>query len=479
MMPSDAERDWSEPEITDLRPGSGSRLSPWSAASLTRGLSGHQRLIRLGSAVAAIAFAVAVLVASMWHPGAAPQATGASRHSPYAPLERQGGSTCVTDAAWSPDSRSYAVVGYQGICLTENYVPGIVDVYDAAGGRLVHWFVPDGPILRAVQGGDLGALPTPAPAASKSGSNGTIAPSLIVTYRHILWSPDGQRLALTFSVLPTSPDGAASSGRRQDGMLVADLTGANARVSLQNVAADAPVTGNWRIDGGAAAPSSTLPAAPGYHWSSDGTLAPVTSSLPASSRVGTPGSDAGFTIWQPGTATRLSRGAPGAHDAYEWTTSIAAWSPNGTAVVDAASLTARLQPEGLPAPDAQTLAYFQLDQTPLLPVRDAALAAMLDDLSQPSLSTDFQANRMSLAWRPDGRIMAAYSDSPYGVTGATLNLYDCATGRKLAALLPLGNDGTSQSAGTLLRWSPDGSSLLLVSGPLGSVTLWGSGTLPA
>jgi hypothetical protein len=472
----DARSSRFEPVVTDLRPRA-AHLSPWSATSLARPLTSRQRLIRLGSAVAVVVFVVSLLAGSIWRPGSAarpPSATagGSDLQSPFAPLDRQGSTTCVTDAAWSPDSRSYAVLGYQGTCLTDTYVPGIVDVYDAASGALTHWFKPDGTILRDLEGGDLGALPTPMPPGGKTSSvGGGSAP--IISYRHILWSPDGRRLVLTFSVLPTPPERATPGDSRFDGILLTDLTGTSSESTVQKVPQNAPISSYWRAD--ASETAVALPTALAYRWSNSGTLVPA---VTGSSAIGNPDGGTSFTIWQPGTVSRLARGGVAAHDAYEWTTSFAGWSPDGITMLEVMDLAARLQPADLPAPDAQTLALFQLEGVPLLPIRDAALAGLLDAMAEPPLSTDFQAYTTALAWRPDGRVLAAYSDSAYGVTGAALRLYDGATGRQLVSLVPLGNDGSTESAGTTLRWSPDGRRLLLVSGPLGSVSLWGASALP-
>jgi hypothetical protein len=464
-----------EPEVTGLRPRA-AHLSPWSATSLARPLTLREHLIRLGSAVAAVVFVVSVLAGSIWRPGSAarpPSATagGSDLQSPFAPLDRQGSTTCVTDAAWSPDSRSYAVLGYQGACLTDTYVPGIVDVYDAASGALTHWFKPDGTILRDLEGGDLGALPTPVPPGGKnSPAGGGSAP--IISYRHILWSLDGRRLVLTFSVLPTPPERATPGDNRFDGILLTDLTGISTQSTVQKVPQNAPISSYWRAD---AQQTAALPIAAAYRWSNAGTVVPGGA---GSSAIGNPAGSTSFTIWQPGTVSRLARGGAAAHDAYEWTTSFAGWSPDGMTMLEVMDLAARLQPADLPAPDAQTLALFQLEGVPLLPIRDVALAGLLDAMAEPPLSTDFQAYTTALAWRPDGRVLAAYSDSAYGVTGAALRLYDGTTGRQLASLVPLSNDGSTESAGTTLRWSPDGRWLLLVSGPLGSVSLWGASALP-
>ncbi len=95
-------------------------------------------------------------------------------------------------------------------------------------------------------------------------------------------------------------------------------------------------------------------------------------------------------------------------------------------------------------PDAQALEQMRMANLPLLPVHDAALLQI--------------ANTSSVvAWRPDGRILAAFSYYD------AVNLYDCVTGRKIAFLpLSLRNEPLAGSV-AMLRWSPDGTHLLLSS----------------
>jgi hypothetical protein len=68
-------------------------------------------------------------------------------------------------------------------------------------------------------------------------------------------------------------------------------------------------------------------------------------------------------------------------------------------------------------------------------------------------------------------------DGPTG-SGTAVSLYDCATGRRLATL-PLPRAPISLlGVQAALRWSPDGSRLLLTSAQWGLAVLWGPDQLP-
>jgi hypothetical protein len=459
-----------DPEVTDLRPR-----------------AAHQRFVRLSTVGAALLLVVVVIAAILWHSGANPgpsvgtpgstHSGGAALLSPFAPLDRGGGTTCVADAAWSSDSRYYAVLGYQGICPADSYVPGVVDIFDVQTNQLHDWFLPDGLILGSLRGGTLGALPTPVPAglqATPTPNPNQYTPE--IAYRHILWSPDG-RLALTFSVYPAPLARALPTDSRFDGILIRQREGVGTSLNIVSTTVNAAFPGYWLVGNN----SPPIPMAPVYHWTTEGTLAAGEASALPPGAIGNPEGDTVFTIWQPGILIRATRGTADSHDAYVWATAFAAWSPDGNVVAESSNLTARLQPASAPPPDTQTIAAFGLAQAPLLPVRDAALAAVLAAVAARPLDTggvQFNPYTTALAWRPDGRMLAAYSEGSFGVTSVALDLYDTGDGKKLASLVPLSSDSATLSTGTVLRWSPDGKWLLLVSGPLGSVTLWGANALP-
>ncbi len=153
-----------------------------------------------------------------------------------------------------------------------------------------------------------------------------------------------------------------------------------------------------------------LPPALGYSWGEGDQLVPDTPlnagtapPLPSVGPVGVPGGGSrslsgslatmGFSssryqegVWAPAPTSRVgvqlvlqtsSHQQIETPGVYTWQTAFAAWSPDGRYLVGPLLVDERLQPQGRPAPSAQTLADFGLAQWPLLPVRDAALDQIL------------------------------------------------------------------------------------------------------
>ncbi len=98
-------------------------------------------------------------------------------------------------------------------------------------------------------------------------------------------------------------------------------------------------------------------------------------------------------------------------------------------------------------------------------MRDMAFQRIVETMPEDLYS----AENLLLSWRPDGRVLAAsgsYIDA--------LGLFDCATGKKIASLvLPTyrASGSSSYYLGSSLRWSPDGSQLLMLAPGIGA-TVW-------
>jgi WD40 repeat protein len=205
-----------------------------------------------------------------------------------------------------------------------------------------------------------------------------------------------------------------------------------------------------------------LPAALAYRWSAGGTLLPegVLSQdrvppVPPFAPVGNPDGDAAFTLWQPGELAPAS--AP--PTLYAFGPNISAWSPDGRYIIVGLNLGGILVPVGQPLPNRQGLDLQHYGTLPFVPIRDVAL----------------QVASQYLSWRPDGRVLAAYGSE---ASGTAMVLYDCATGRRLATL-PLPQTPVSLlGIEAAVRWSPDGSRLVLSSAQWGPVVLWGPDQLP-
>ncbi len=367
-------------------------------------------------------------------------------------LPQRDGFACTWDAAWSPDSKRIAVIGYQLTCggIYGTYAPGQVAVYDVHSGRLVKRLMPDAAIMRALQSGSPGVHGTPA-----------------IFYSYILWSPDGKYLTLLFSIgVPNEP------GPSFEGVLLSGENGGYTRVMLQRCTNASPNVVEWDLERGKPAKTASVPAieAPfadvppafAYRWGGDGTLIPQEAlpnlrlpTMPPLGPVGNPVGGTSFTIWQSGMVSLNTRGRDGSIQktgVYTWNTAFPAWSPDGRYLFTFMYVVGRLELPGHPRPSHQTLINLQLDQAPLLAAHDAAFQRLVETMPEGLYNTE----NLLLSWRPDGRVLAA--------TGSFIEapgLYDCASGKKLASLVLPKYLGSTIGGEPVLRWSPDGSQLLV------------------
>ena len=239
-------------------------------------------------------------------------------------------------------------------------------------------------------------------------------------------------------------------------------------------------------------------------WGANGALltdTPLTPfRVPAAPPLGPIGSPSGstFSIWQPGQAAlvlsplgRYEIHIPGA---YTYSTDFATWSPDGKLLWDSLGNPSylnylrgylRVEPAGHPLPSAQTLRAFGLTQASLLPVRDAGLQAIYDAMKTTAPdNADAGAQTAQLAWRPDGRYVAAQLalfayPPPTDISLRAVSVYDCATGTVAATLTPpqpKREPGISNA--NMLRWSPDGAHLLLLDRSLQEALVWSGSSLP-
>ncbi|MBV9230742.1 MAG: hypothetical protein JOZ18_15640 [Chloroflexi bacterium] len=388
------------------------------------------------------------------------------------PVVQQDGLTCLTSAAWSPDSKYIAVLGYSQDCpqVHYRYQSGLLNLYDAHSAKLIAQVRPDAIIFAAL---------------SKQFTQSQAAP--IVLYNSVVWSPDGQQIALTFFA-DFLPDQTAPTFA---GIFLLGEHGEHKVFLWRERRTDSfPSYLSWDLQRGVPTvvtyehetyplPLGTVNIDPAlaYRWGANGALIPemqasgadplISSCVP----VGNSDGGASFTLWQPGWAARTSTSNNGSIHVpglYTWNTLFTAWSPDGRYLANEVFTGGRFAPPGLVSPGHQILVDFGMDQLLTLKVRDPALTDVLNQLPQSyGGSSD-----VAVAWRPDGHILAIYDNS-------SVDLYDCATGEKLASLIP--HDGIPADLGgtdDILRWSPDGSHLLLSSTNWGPLSLWGPGQLP-
>jgi hypothetical protein len=368
-------------------------------------------------------------------------------------IYQQDGLSCLVDAQWSPNSALIAMLGYQHDCPEVNELPGILNIYNAANRKLIAQWQIDDTILNILN-----------PPATLTGnavsSFGTVPRSIndgegrVIGFKYssVLWSPDGNRLAVSFMT--------SIEQQRMHGLLLMDIDGQHTQLMMQSQHGVDELPVEWDLWSRMAKPFQPIQPALQFHWGTNGTLSSEMllsyNSVPSISIAADVGSPEGenFTIWQPGyTALTNMSGLS------VWSTNFEAWSPDGRYIIDSISEAGLMKPRNRLVLDAQALEQMRISNMPLLPAHDVALL-------QVAITSSV------IAWRPDGRIMAAFNYYD------TVNLYDCVTGRKIASLpLSFRHQPLAGNA-ALLRWSPNGTHLLLSSAWGGAISLWGPGQLP-
>lgn len=374
--------------------------------------------------------------------------------------------TCPVAAAWSPDGRRFAILGFASCAMDSagnlDEIGGTVAIFDAA--------TPNAP-PRAVfdLANQLMSLGLPPDEAQ-------VAPE----YAVIGWAPDGHTLAVTFNLGADYGDVL---------LLPADSAGGQARAlfaPLRSVATTPPETTPsdaqyfppaWNLTTGKPA-RPALPLASAYGWQGDSLVAthPLDSTPPGS----------GTSLWRSGELAlgSVQASSDGASDAngntppsaliLSLSTGGPLWSPDGTILLPYGIGT--LAKLDVPVPTAlgnpyggSTFVGLPAD-TPTIPVRGAVLRAAIASLTH--------ANAL-LLWRPDGqRLVLIQPSASVGgaLYGYTLDVYDCASGAHLAHLAEP-TDRTFAPDTRFAAWSPDGQHLLLLSDQEHTITLFSSAVL--
>lgn len=407
--------------------------------------------------------------------------------------------TCPAGATWSPGSDAVAILDYvacHGVGASNVPAGGALAIYPSG--------IPASLPPQVVYSLDPLVIQQGLPASTTR--NAQIMANLAISYMSVAWSPDGQTIAVTYFARSAVASLGENSSAQQDeplatGVLLLpahDPTG-QVRVFDEPVSAVAAVTAPTIVAGTTSppAPSPTtvpvprygawnlttgkiegvgVPIGLGYTWGPGNTLTttdPLTAeqTFAGAASHAAPGNAVGgasFTLWQSGDASIVNIPCPtstATPDPYappapvsgppyvslRLRTAGAVWSPDGALLlvtginvhgwVDVPVTPSELDPEngcgyGDPA-NAQMR----------LPVRDAALRAVL---------TNMPPGSVQLAWRPDGQRLAVETSG----SGDSLSIYDCATGTRLASesladVIPAGGS-------TLMYWSPDGLQLLVL-----------------
>jgi hypothetical protein len=413
---------------------------------------------------------------------------------------------CPVQAGWSPDGQRFAVGGFTS-CGDQYGLPNIsrplqtgavndsmLAIYDMGSGRLRTQVQFGMAIMQQ-------ALP------QDTQNNQTLVDQYVVAFTRLIWSPDGHRIAVEFSVIPQQAQQAQPPPTSQ-GLLVWEDTG-QTRVFLlppQLIhSADAQSVYRWNVALGAVS-REEMAAALDYYWDTGDMLMPA-DTLPASpsapppivrvASVGDPDGGDSFFVWQQGAMERVcvpastgnaasSSGSPGAcdhlpvcavpaHSGNTWSCCVppdyvaatfgppAAWSPDGQYLVlpaadtfgAAGRLTTPLdtlvqQPCATPSP---------VDGYRLLPPRDRGLVSAF------SLVPYFPNAPVYVAWDPAGQRLAALSNASTEDTDA-VTIFDTGGGGALVQLSVQQLEGVSGGDALPVLapplWSPDGKRLLIL-----------------
>lgn len=372
---------------------------------------------------------------------------------------------CPSAAVWSPDDKRIAVLAQLGACSNSDagiIEPNVVALFNIHG-KLERLLYPDNLAL----GKDAPTTPHPTPMA------GAPLPTTEPTSAHYWamgWSPDGVRLALVYETLFKRDQ--KGFGPFESGLILLPVDGSSGEKlsGLTNPTSDVwDLQARRQIRGNAANQTPSFV----YQWSSQAMLTPVANSV-ASGPIGSPSGGQRFTIWQPG-------GVLFDRDKHTLVFSFAtmAWSPDGRYIVPSFGFGGEL------APGTSGISQSGDGSYQLAP-RDLGLISAASRLKSPS---DPYATNMPVAWRGDGRLLAAREPNLLidqviqRLDGTVLlnamehiDVYDCATGAKRLTLAtkPLANrlQWAAIAPPSALRWSPSGQKLSWLDAPFDSLTIW-------
>ena len=149
----------------------------------------------------------------------------------------------------------------------------------------------------------------------------------------------------------------------------------------------------------------------------------------------------------------------GTYRIHSWSTSFAAWSPDGRYLINDMSFWGLLaSPEVISAGTP----FFQVSD----PARDRSETGAEGLTNQCAAQLQAVKTTLAFAWSPNGRVLADYG------AGNRVDLSECPTGHQFASFTLQSKYPAPSADAVALRWSPDGSHLLLSSVASGLVSLW-------
>ena len=386
-------------------------------------------------------------------------------------LPQNDGFACINDVSWSPDSKYVVLLGNQLECAGSNVMPGILTIHDASSGKRVRSFLLDDLVMQTFHN-----------------QYAKIHTRANIYYHSVLWSHDEHHLAILFYAVFFHEPHVPSF----DGVMLLNVIGGPPTVFLhqdQNISSSYLV---WDIQQGteyisppvfsvaSQNPGFTILPSESYRWGNGGGTNELQAvqhekgSVSSRKAIGNPAGGNSFTLWQPGQITVTAsngNGITNLNGVASWNTYFAAWSPDGRYIVDNLVVDGRFNVPGQPPLSHQLLVSLNLDLLPVLPVRDKGLQRVLQMLlANPGSTYPSGVPNASVSWRFDGRALAAYGASDSYDT--SVYIYRCTDGTQVATLLPSFPGSSVVGGSIILRWSNDGSRVLLFNVASGTVAIW-------
>lgn len=366
---------------------------------------------------------------------------------------------CPSYGSWSPDGQLVAVLAQMEQCsdpLSGSVSFNVVALFDVRG-HLIRQLAVDTAIP--------GITHTVGPQAT---SGSSISALVYPQFEGLLWSTDGKRLVLPFDLNRTT------NGVLNDLTSGMALLPADGSTAISFTRAPFYGGGYWDLHTKQVINrnSQDVTLAPAYQWSADGTL--VASNPSATAPVGNPSGGQSFTIWQAGTVV-LDR----EKSALYFGGNLTVWSPNGRYLIPALGFGGYLDPT---ATDYKQGSDGQYHLAP----RDKGLMAAAGRLKDP---TDPYAAQISVAWRADGKLIAATDPNPLidqvvvnlgsdiPAVSRSVTIFDCVTGAKLLTLKthPLANRISNfglYHSSPALGWNAKGDKLFFLDTNFDMLTIW-------